>query len=101
MAGRTSSSGHAHIPEARLDHWLGPAELMFRADVKKEGGNIEIVRGVILGLANPSIHLSVSQKQSPHLCRHLRVPLSFFSRKLDVMSLGINRRCLERSSYTW
>lgn len=47
VAGRTSSSGHAHIPEARLDHRLGPAELLFRADGKKEGGNIEIVGGVI------------------------------------------------------
>lgn len=41
VAGRTSSSGHAHIPEARLDHRLGPAELMFRADVKEEAGNME------------------------------------------------------------
>lgn len=45
VAGRTSSSGHAHIPEARLDHRLRPAELMFRADVKEERGNTETVRG--------------------------------------------------------
>lgn len=47
VAGQTSLSSHTHIPEARLDHWLGPAELMFRADVKKEGRNIETVRSVI------------------------------------------------------
>lgn len=47
VAGRISSSGHAHIPEARLDHRLRPAELVLRADVKKEGGNTETVRGVM------------------------------------------------------
>lgn len=47
MAGRTSSGGHAHIPEACLDRRLGPAELTLRADVKKEGGNLETVCGVL------------------------------------------------------
>lgn len=41
MAGRTSSTGHTRIPEARLDRGLRPAELKFKADVKEEGGNVE------------------------------------------------------------
>ena len=72
VAGRTSSSGHAHIPEARLGHWLGPAELMFRADVKKEGGCIETLGSMI---CLPSI--SVSHRNS--LLTLAEVCLFYFS----------------------
>lgn len=75
VAGRTSSSDHAHIPEARLDHRLGPAELRCKA------GNIETVCGVI-SLPSTSVSYSNSLRAWADA-----VPLSSFSRKFDVVSL--------------
>lgn len=97
VAGRTSSSGHAHIPEARLDHRLRPAELMFRADAKEERGNKKTVRGE-MSLPSTSVSHRNSLLTLADVCLFL-FPSS--PGKVDVMSLGISEKCWERSTYTW